>query len=234
MSIKKQFSQYANKYDNYNIIQKIVAKSMIRSITNNPKRILELGCGTGQIYKLISWDTEYYRAVDFSPDMCALHPKNSTLKVECYDFDDDSFHNSIKNDSFDLVISSSSLQWSKRYEELIKILSSVSKRVNLSLFSSNTFRNIQSITKLSSPVLSLDEIKSVCKKYFDCEFEVFEYKLEFKSKKELFDYIKKSGVSGNANRLSYASAKELLLKYELNYLEFEVIFIEGISKKLSM
>ena len=230
MSVKKQFSKYANQYNNHNIIQQIAAKSIVRDIQNRPTRILELGCGSGQIYKHISWDIEYYKAIDFSQSMCELHPKGTNIKVECHDFDNISFHESIKDERFDLVLSSSALQWSKDLGKIVKRLVSVSNEINVALFTSNTFKTIQNITNTKSPILCLDEIKSAFNKYCDCEFEVFNYNLEFDNKKEMFDYIKKSGVSGNSNKLSYKDSKLLLQNYNLNYLEFEVIFIKAFSK----
>ena len=230
MSVKKQFSKYANQYNNHNIIQQIVAKSIVRDIKNEPKRILELGCGSGQIYKYISWDVEYYKAIDFSESMCELHPKASNIKVECHDFDNISFHESIKNERFDLVVSSSALQWSTDLGKIVNRLTTVSKEINSALFTSNTFKTIQDITNTKSPILSMDEIKDAFNKYCDCTFEVFTYNLEFDNKKDLFNYIKKSGVSGNSNKLSYKDSKLLLQKYDVNYLEFEVIFIKAFSK----
>ena len=55
------------------------------------------------------------------------------------------------------------------------------------------------------------------------------YKLEFGNKKDLFDYIKKSGVSGKKS-LSFSDSKKLYKEYDLNYLEFEVIFVKTVSK----
>jgi len=230
MSVKKEFSKYANQYNNHNIIQQIVAKSIVRDLKNKPKRILELGCGSGQIFKYISWDIDYYKAIDFSASMCELHPKASYVKVECHDFDNISFHDSIKNEKFDVVLSSSALQWSKDLAKIVKRLTTVSNEINVVLFTSNTFKTIQNITNKKSPILSTDEIKSAFNQYCNCEFEVFNYNLEFDNKKELFDYIKKSGVSGGNSKLSYKDSKVLLQKYDLNYLEFEVIFIKAFSK----
>jgi len=230
MSVKKQFSKYANQYNNHNIIQQIAAKSIVRDINNKPKRILELGCGSGQIFNHITWNLDFYKAIDFSSSMCDLHPKANNIKVECHDFDEQSFHDSIKDETYDLVISSSALQWSKDLKKIVKRLCSVTNEMNVALFTSNTFKTIQNITNSSSPILSQDEIKDAFLEYCECEIEVFNYNLEFDNKKDLFDYIKKSGVSGNNKKLSYKDSKLLLQKYDLNYLEFEVIFIKAFSK----
>ena len=124
-----QFSKYAHKYGNHNIIQKIISKALVRDITNQPKRILELGCGSGQIFKHINWDFEFYKAVDSSQSMCDLHPKASNLEVLCFDFDSKDFLKNIKDEQYDLIISSSALQWSKDIDTLLFYLSRISKNI---------------------------------------------------------------------------------------------------------
>ena len=51
------------------------------------------------------------------------------------------------------------------------------------------------------------------------------YKLEFTSVREMFRYIKHSGVSGSRNLLSIKEMKQLMREYPINYLEFEVVFL---------
>lgn len=226
MSVQKEFSKHAKQYNSYNIIQQLVAKALIRDIKNKPKNILELGCGSGQIYNNIDWKLNSYHAIDFSPSMCELHPKNDITEVNCFSFDEDDFFDFLKGKEFDLVLSSSALQWSKDLSRITNALSSVTKEVNAVLFTSNTFKTIQEISNKKSPILDVESIKVAFLKYFKCEFEVFNYNLEFDNKKDLFNYIKKSGVSGGS-ALSFKEAKHLFKEYSLNYLEFEVIFIKA-------
>ena len=230
MSVKNQFSKYAKEYKNHNIIQQIVAKSLIRELKYQPERILELGCGSGQVFNHITWDIEFYKAIDFSSSMCELHPKGENIEVKCFDFDTQEFLDEIKNNSYDIVLSSSALQWSKDLSKIIKQLSLITTEINAVLFTSNTFKTIQEITNTKSPILDENSIKEAFSKYFTCEFETILYKLEFDNKKDLFDYIKKSGVSGGNASLDFADAKKLYKEYNLNYLEFEVIFVKTISK----
>ncbi|WP_418184791.1 methyltransferase domain-containing protein [Aliarcobacter vitoriensis] len=229
MELKNQFSKYAKEYQSYNIIQQICAKSLIRELKTKPKRILELGCGSGQIFSNISWEFDFYKAIDGSISMCELHPKAKNLEVKCLNFDSDEFFEEIKEEFYDIVLSSSALQWADNLEKVVCALSKVTKDINAVLFTSNTFKTIQKLTNTSSPILDEESIKNAFSKYFSCEFETIFYKLEFDSKKELFDYIKKSGVSGS-KELSFEKAKKLYQNYDLNYLEFEVIFVKTISK----
>ena len=62
-SIKNQFSKYAKEYGDNNIIQQIVSKALIRDIKGKPKRILELGCGSGQVFNHIDWEFDIYHAI---------------------------------------------------------------------------------------------------------------------------------------------------------------------------
>ncbi|MDD3055944.1 MAG: methyltransferase [Aliarcobacter sp.] len=230
MSVKNQFSKYAKEYKNHNIIQQIVAKSLIRELKIQPKRILELGCGSGQIFNHINWEIDFYKAIDFSASMCELHPKAKNVEVKCFDFDTEEFLDEIKDDSYDIVLSSSALQWSKDLSKIIKTLSYITNEINAVLFTSNTFKTIQEITNTKSPILDENSIKEAFSKYFKCESETIMYKLEFDNKKDLFDYIKRSGVSGGNDSLDFKDAKKLYKEYNLNYLEFEVIFVKTISK----
>ncbi|MBU3013727.1 methyltransferase domain-containing protein [Poseidonibacter lekithochrous] len=230
MSIKNEFSKYANEYNNHNIIQQIIAKSLVRELKSKPKKILELGCGSGQVFSHISWPIEFYKGIDFSKEMCQLHPIGSNIEVKCFDFDTDEFLAEIKNDSYDIVLSSSALQWSKDLDKIVKNLSLITNEINAVLFTSNTFKTIQTITNSKSPILEEKQIKKAFSNYFYCEFETIMYKLEFENKKDLFNYIKKSGVSGGSNSLDFKNAKKLYKEYKLNYLEFEVIFVKTVSK----
>jgi len=225
--IQEQFSKHANEYNSNNIIQQIVSKALVRDIVNEPKRILELGCGSGQVFKNINFDFDYYKAIDFSSEMCDIHPKHPKLQIKCLDFDTEKFHNSFENEHYDLVLSSSALQWSKDLTKIIQTLSHISNNLNMVLFTSNTFKTIFELTDTISPILDLKEIKKSFDKFYTCEYEVLNYKIEFDNKKDLFNYIKNSGVSGNQNSLSFEKAKHLYKNYNLGYLEFEVVFIKG-------
>lgn len=224
--VNQEFSKHANDYNKYNIIQQIVSKALIRELDFQPQRILELGCGSGQVFKNIDFDFEYYKAIDFSQNMCDIHPKQKNLDIVCVDFDSSDFHNTIKNDKYDIVLSSSALQWSKDLKKIIQSLAMVSENIHMVLFTSNTFKTIFSLTNTHSPILDITTIKDAFDTYYSCKYEILNYKLEFNNKKKLFDYIKNSGVSGG-QKLSYKEAKKLYQNYDLNYLEFEVVFIKG-------
>jgi malonyl-CoA O-methyltransferase len=227
--VQEQFSKYAVEYNSNNIIQQIVSKALVREIVGKPQKILELGCGSGQVFRNIDFDFNYYKAIDFSKEMCQIHPTHKNVEVLALDFDTEEFHQNIKNEKYDLILSSSALQWSKDLTKIVKSLSRISDNLNMVLFTSNTFKTIFELTSTISPILDLKEIKKSFDKFYRCEYEVLNYKIEFKNKKNLFNYIKNSGVSGNKKTLSFEQAKHLYKNYNLGYLEFEVVFIKGIK-----
>jgi len=226
-SVQKQFSKHANEYNSHNIIQQIISKALVRELKSEPKRILELGCGSGQVFKNITFNFDHYKAIDFSQEMCDIHPKHQNLELVCLNFDTDEFHENIQNEKYDIVLSSSALQWSNNLTKIIKTLSTVSNEVHMVLFTSNTFKTIFELTEANSPILDLESIKKSFDKFYQCKYEVLNYKLEFENKKDLFSYIKNSGVSGETSSLSFKKAKHLYKNYNLGYLEFEVVFIKG-------
>ena len=188
-SLQNQFSKYANEYDNNNIIQQIISKALVRDISTKPQSILELGCGSGQVFKYIHWNYFYYEAIDNSIEMCTLHPKSENLIINNFSFDDDEFFNHISNKYYDIVISSSAMQWSTNIDKLVCNLSKITNNIQVVLFTSNTFKSIYDITHTKSPILDKDTIENIFSKYFKCIFEVLTYKLEFNNKKDMFKYI---------------------------------------------
>jgi malonyl-CoA O-methyltransferase len=223
---KKEFSRFADDYKAKNIIQKDVARELLDHLKNDHSTILELGCGHGEIYSNYNLDYKSYKAVDISSKMCDLHPKGDKLVVDVADFDIDD----IFCDKYDLIISSSALQWSKDIDTLMHKISQATSNIAFAIFTSNTFKSIHNIANISSPIYNKETLIEAITKYFDVEYYTKEYKLEFESNKDMFRYIKSSGVSGGTKRLSIADTKKLIREYPLSYLEFEVIYF--ISKEL--
>lgn len=228
-SVQEEFSKHAQKYNSHNIIQQIISKALVRELSFEPKRILELGSGSGQVFKNIDFDFDYYKAIDFSKQMCEIHPKHPNLQIECLDFDTQEFHQNIQNEKYDIVLSSSALQWSNDLAKIIQTVAKISPEIQMVLFTSNTFKTIFELTHTKSPILDLKQIKKSFDRFYKCQYEVLNYKIEFENKKELFKYIKNSGVSGDEKPLSFEKAKQLYKNYNLGYLEFEVVFIKGIQ-----
>lgn len=225
MKISSEFSKYALEYNNYNVIQNRVIEKILTIVKEKPKRILDLGCGNGSLCRAIEWDYECFNGIDFAQGMLDLHPKSS--KIECIygDFNDDALFEELLKNRYDFIFSVSALQWAEDLERVFFNIKRFNLPFALAIFTSNTFKTINKTASINSILKSSDEIYELQKNCFDAEFEIVEYKLEFESTRDMFKYIKRSGVSGARKILNYKESKELLNSYPLNYLEFEVVFI---------
>ncbi|MCW8896240.1 MAG: methyltransferase domain-containing protein [Sulfurimonas sp.] len=225
MKISSEFSKHALHYDTYNVIQNRVIEKLLSLADSKPLNILDLGCGNGSLCKAIDWEYEHFTGVDFAPGMLELHPKSN--KIECIygDFNDKVLFENLLTYKYDYVFSASALQWAKDLDMVFKNIKKLNAPIALAIFTSNTFKTLNETASINSLLRSADEVNRLQKKYFDVNFEVVNYKLEFESTRDMFRYIKKSGVSGARKILSFKESKKLLNEYPKNYLEFEVAFI---------
>ncbi|RLA25697.1 MAG: methyltransferase [Gammaproteobacteria bacterium] len=225
MNIKSQFTRHSLSYDEYNLIQKKAIQKLLNEIHPKPRSILDLGCGTGSLYKAIDWPLDYFFAVDFSEQMLAKHPRAANIECRLADFDNRSLFDDLQQRSFDRVISSSSLQWANDLDATFKNINNLNAPVAFAIFTANTFKTLFATARIPPLLRTVDQVTTLARQYFDASFETINYTLEFDDTHEMLRYIKKSGVSSARNVLDYKATKQLIRNYPLNYLEFEVLFI---------
>ena len=225
MKVSSEFSKYATHYNSYNVIQQKVADKLLSFVTSEPKNILDLGCGSGTLAKKITWKYEKLIAVDFAPRMLELHPKSKNIETIYGNFNDENLFELLKEYKFDYILSASSLQWANDMEKTFQQLQALEVPLALAVFTANTFKTLHVTAGLEPLLIDTCKLSQLQKKYFNAHFEVVQYKLAFHNVREMFRYIKKSGVSGSRNVLSYKEMKRVMQEYPLDYLEFEVAFI---------
>ncbi len=225
MRVSSEFSKNALSYDTYNVIQNKVIDKLLLHVGDKPKNILDLGCGNGSLCKAIDWKYKHFTGVDFAPGMLELHPKSK--KIECIygDFNDETLFENLLTYKYDFIFSASALQWSNNLDLVFQNIQKFNAPIALAIFTSNTFKTLNETASIKPLLRTAGEVKKLQEKYFDAKFEVINYKLEFDSTRDMFRYIKKSGVSGSRKVLDYKQSKKLLREYPLSYLEFEVAFI---------
>ena len=221
----KEFSRFADVYTRYHTIQKQVAKELVECLKSEPQHLIDLGCGSGTLYKELFYKPKSYVGVDLSDEMLEHHPKADNIKLLCRSFDELELFKTLSDTKFDMLISSSALQWSKDLAKLFERIVKLDKPFAITLFTDNTFKTLHKEAGTRSPLHSKEMIADLAKKYFNRDVEFREYILKFENNRELFKYLKKSGVSGNEVQLNYPETKRLLRQYPLDYLEFEVAFI---------
>ncbi len=225
MKVSTEFSKNASHYEKHNTIQKRVIERLLASTSYKPKRILDLGCGSGALCRKIDWEYEHFVGVDFAPGMLELHPKSEKIEAIYGDFNDRALFENLATYEFDYIFSASALQWADNLQSVFQNITLLNTPFSLAIFTAGTFKTLNKTAGLQPLLLSAKEIKKIQKESFDAAFEVVKYTMEFDDVREMFRYIKRSGVSGSRNILSFKETKELMKNYPLNYLEFEVAFI---------
>ncbi|MBA1420671.1 MAG: methyltransferase [Epsilonproteobacteria bacterium] len=229
-----EFSRFAHQYDQHNMIQAEVAKRLISGLsTNHYRNIIDLGCGSGAVYhniqeQKISYDT--FMALDSSKEMLAIHPNDEKIQKIHADFNTPEAyqHVSLKKEEATLF-SASALQWSKDLDFVFSHLASLAREAHFAIFTSGTFHTLHLTAGIESPIYTKEQLQEVIECYYKATFTLQSYRLEFKTVRDMFRYIKKSGVSGGEKQLSYKQVKKLMEIYPLDYLEFEVLFVEATS-----
>lgn len=225
MRIREEFSRYAAQYREHNVIQARVAEKLIADTRDDPKRILDLGCGNGTLFAQIGWDVDSFTGVDFSESMLEHHPHPSNVTLMLGDFNDPALFARLAPMTFDRIYSASALQWANDLDGVFRSIADLNGSVSLAIFTSGTFKTLYETAHLSPILKSADEVIEIAERHFSAEYEIVRYVLEFDTVREMFRYIKRSGVSGGRRVLDYTQTKRLMETYPLNYLEFEVVFI---------
>jgi len=225
MRVSSEFSKHASHYETYNIIQNKVVKRLLEKMSKKPLHILDLGCGSGALSKSIEWHYESFIGVDFAEGMLAMHPKSE--KIECIhgDFNDTKLFSELQSHKIDYIFSASALQWAVDLDKVFENIAQMQKDFSLAIFTSGTFQTLNKTAGLTPLLRSAQEVAELANKHFNAELELVTYKLEFESVREMFRYIKRSGVSASRRVLDYKQTKKLMKEYPLNYLEFEVMFL---------
>ena len=233
-NVVQEFSRFAHQYDTYNVIQAQVAKKLVFALKEKQyNTVLDLGCGSGEVFKNFKTQhiaCESFVALDSAASMLERHPLSQEVQTVCADFNQKNFLDALTLKHFDLLISASALQWSEDLDFTLGQVSKLSETFYGSFFTSGTFKTLHQTASIHSPIYTAEKIKeSITKHYRLKKIEIQHYRLEFESTREMFKYIKQSGVSAGERKLSYKQTKKLMESYPLKYLEFEVLFVEAQS-----
>ncbi|MCW8820838.1 MAG: methyltransferase domain-containing protein [Sulfurovum sp.] len=232
-NVIQEFSRFAHAYDTYNVIQAEVAKALVKQLpSSHYATLLDIGCGSGEVYKNIEKNNcsfEHFIALDSSPEMLEIHPSGENIEKICADFNNRKTFDTFSLAHPSLILSSSALQWSRDLDFTLSEISKKASHAYFAIFTSNTFKTLHQTAHISSPIYSEDILKTTIGKYYQATFELKKYRLYFETVREMFTYIKRSGVSGGEKQLTYKQTKQLMETYPLDYLEFEVLFVKATS-----
>jgi malonyl-CoA O-methyltransferase len=209
-------------------MQKAIAKELMSAVDYAPKRVLDLGCGEGAIWRQISWNVDLFVAVDAAASMIKLHPSGDNVRKEPIDFNDAiALARLAVFSPFDLIASSCSLQWADDLGKTLEAIAPFGGKIAFALFTDKTLETLRDLSGAQTPLLSYQAASEIISRYFDARFWRKSYLLEFVSKREMFSYIRKSGIGGGKAKLSVAETKRLIANYPNAKLEYETLFAIG-------
>ena len=228
MKAVKEFRRFAASYGSYNIIQRQTAEYLLSWVEERELgRVLDLGCGEGTLYRELSrgaFRFQEFIGIDLAEPMLRLHPRGERIRCIRGNFDDEEFLKGLRSLRPDTLFSASSLQWSADLDRTLSLLAPLGRRAYFALFTSGTFVSLHRSAGVISPIRSFGETAETIERHFRVRrMERLRYRLYFDSVREMFRYIKRSGVSGGEARLNYRQAKRLMEEYPLDYLEFELL-----------
>jgi malonyl-CoA O-methyltransferase len=209
-------------------MQKTIAKELISAVNYAPKRIADIGCGDGAIYRQISWSVDLFAAIDAAEAMIKLHPSGDCVRKALVDFNDvRALEKLAAYAPFDLIASCCSLQWASDLDKTLKAIAPFGGKIAFALFTDKTLQTLRDLSGAQTPLLSEREARGIISRYFNARFWSKNYRLEFGSKREMFSYIRESGIGGGKTRLSVSETKRLMANYPNSRLEYETLFAIG-------
>ncbi len=213
--IHNRFAKNLKSYNDNAKIQKRMAERLITFVQNKqPKKILEIGCGTGFLTELINKNLqfEYYLAIDIV-EKCDEFIKNINPKII---FKPEDIEDFIKTNSenFDLIISNATLQWIRDFKGVINNLKehlNPQGELILSTFGNENFREIFHILGTTLDYYSLSELYEM---FPNSIIEPEIHIMAFDSPKDVLKHLQLTGVNAIENK---AWTKKDLLKFENGY-----------------
>jgi len=239
-----RFSAAAPVYDSLADVQRKAAGRLMALVDNcpAPKRILEVGCGTGVLTALLSrrFPSANIDAVDISPAMIARarHNLQENGRINWIVSD---VRGLLRAEPYDLIASSCVLHWVTPLEPVFERLNALLNHEGhaaLALMTSGTFAELHASRKRIAPhkpprVIMPAEDK-VSEALFNAGMAVMIEKREslrqnFSSAGELVRHLHRQGLTGgnvpsNRHALNRTELFRLIEDYDSNYRDYTGVF----------
>ncbi|WP_080248250.1 methyltransferase domain-containing protein [Helicobacter pylori] len=233
-SNKHAFNRHAKTYHLFAHIQQQIAIYLMQFLKQKHyDKVLDLGSGSGAVLNALEQQSiviKDFIALDNSMNMLKLHPTHSNniqkISLEHADFEEYVFQ------TYDLILSSSSLQWARDLKSVLEKMALSSKEVALAIHTDFSLHEVHEFLGTPSPLRDLKTLKSLIKnafKDFQMELENKRFTLYFNCKQDCLNYLKKCGLLGGST-LSFKQKKHFFQNMAFEKLSYEVLLFSGIRR----
>ena len=195
--VKQQFSKNLTNYEENAVVQMIMAEKLLNLLPKKEyKNILEIGCGTGFLTKLINKNIKFenYTTIDIvggcKDFIQSINPDINFIKGD--------IEKTEITGKYDLIISNAVFQWITDFENFVKKLSSSLNNNGIlafATFGKENFKEIKEVGKVSLDYYAKEEIKNLLSIYNLKHIEEEIIVKNFKNIKNMLMHMKKTGVN---------------------------------------
>ena len=195
--VKQQFSKNLTNYEENAVVQMIMAEKLVNLLPQKEyKNILEIGCGTGFLTKLLNKNIKFdtYTTIDIVGE-CKDYIQSINPNI---DFIKGDIEKTKLAKKYDLIISNAVFQWISDFENFIQ---SIHKSLDTNgilaytTFGKENFIEIRKVGKVSLDYFSKVEIKELLSNYSIEHIEEETIIKNFESIKNMLMHMKKTGVN---------------------------------------
>lgn len=211
-SIRQRFSRAAHSYDKYAHVQRQAADWLMRALPEEPRTILEIGCGTGNLTTLLAqrFPAARITALDFAETMVdQARAKVGGAEHVHFRCEDGEGFIATTAERYDLVVSNATLQWFKdlpaTFGHLAHLLTP-GGMVALSLFGPGSFQELAAAMRaIVDPEIRLPaesfcpagDAEALARKVFaEVELSTRLVHRQYDTFFDILDHIKKTGTGG--------------------------------------
>ncbi|MGL4992907.1 MAG: malonyl-ACP O-methyltransferase BioC [Bacteroidales bacterium] len=196
--LARRFSKAAATYDQSALAQQEIASHLwsitSRLLTDTPKRILEIGCGTGMLTRIYTKEciesnvtlNDIYDSRDFLPPIYSKFIQGDAEEVDL-------------GDGYDLILSTSALQW---FSDLSTFINKIEQSLKpggvfaFSTFGPYNYNEMRSVTNSGLDYHTQEELMGMLDRFDVIRFEERTITHLFGSPIDILRHIKSTGVAG--------------------------------------